>query len=381
MRHPLYVHVGPPRTGTTAVQQLLWTNRKQLNSEGIRVPGRVRGLQFAAVTELVYGVGVPAGEQARPGSWAELTGEVLAHDGPAVISHERLSTSDEATVARLLEDFAAREVHIIYTIRDLLAIVLSAYPAMLKRGRVLTFDEYVARAVAGVPEEQVWKTRAGNALRRWGAVVPPERMHVVTVPPPTAPRTLLWERFCSVIGHDPSNGTTEATRTNESVGVVEADFLNRLNSLAGEDWRPEHQQFVRRVLTPRLLSQREGQRRIQLTDREARAALARQTQALATEIGTRGFHVVGDLSDLQVEIDPPQLDPDHDRVTEQEFSELAMSCTRQLVQMVQVERAKTERAQARNERLQGLASALKRAEGRWRSPRVRRLARRIAGRS
>ncbi len=381
MKHPLYVHVGPPRTGTTTVQQLLWNNRKELRSEHIRVPGRVRGLQFAAVTELVYGANVPAGEHARAGSWAELTGDILAHDGPAVISHERLAASDEPTIARLLEDFAAREVHVVYTIRDLLAITLSAYPGMLKRGRVLSFDEHVARAVAGVPEDRVWTTRAGKALRQWGAVVPPERLHVVTVPPPTAPRTLLWERFCSVVGHDPGNGTTETTRTNESVGVVEADFLNRLNGLAGEDWRPEHQQFVRQVLTPRLLSQREGQRKIQLTDREARAALARQTQALADEIATRGFHVVGDVSDLQVEIDPPQLDPDHDRVTDQEFSELAMSCTRQLVQMVQAERAKAERAGTRNDQLQRIVGGLRRAEGRWGPPRVRRLARRIVRRS
>ncbi|MDQ3629134.1 MAG: hypothetical protein M3419_10060 [Actinomycetota bacterium] len=380
MAHPLYLHVGPPRTGTTSVQQLLWANRKNLRAEGICLPGRVRSLQFAAVTELVYGANVPAGEQARDGSWAELTDEILAHDGPGVISHERLAASDEPTITRALDDFAGREVHVIYTIRDMIAITLSGYPGALKRGSALTIDEHVARAVSGVPEERVWNTRAGHALRRWGAVVPPERMHVVTVPSRTAPRTLLWERFCSVIGHDPSSGTMETTRTNESVGVVEADFLNRLNSLAGDDWTPEHQQFVRHVLTPRLLSQREGQRKIQLRDRKARAALTRQTQALADEITERGFHVVGELSDLHVEVDPPQLDPNHDRVTEEEFAELAMSCTRQLVQLVAAERAKTERAKAKNDRQQRLVEALKRAEGRWSPPRVRRLARRIAGR-
>lgn len=381
MTHPVYVHIGPPRTGTTSLQQLLWNNRKTLRSEGICLPGKVRGAQFAAITELVHGANVPAGEQASKGSWSELTGEILAHDGPVVISHERLAASDRSTIARLLDDFAEREVHVVYTIRDLVAMTLSAYPAMLKNGIALTFEEHLARATAGVPEERVWNTRAGRALRRWGSVVPPHRMHIVTVPPRTAPRTLLWERFSSVIGHDPDNGTTETARTNESVGVVEADFLHRLNNLAGDDWTPEHQQFVRHVLTPRLLSQREGQRKLQLRDPDARAALTRQTQVLVEEITARGFHVVGDLKDLEVGAAPPRLDPDHDRVTEDEFTELAMSCTRQLVQLVEVERVKVQRTKARNDHLKRIVGALKRAESRWSPPRLRRLARRIAGRA
>lgn len=337
MGHPVYVHIGPPRTGTTSIQRLLRANRDALRSENICIPSLARG-QFAAVNDLLYGERAAVGDSPGDGPWGDLTREVLDHDGPSVISQERLAFSDETAVARLGEQLAERDVHVVYTIRDLVAITLSAYLGVLKRGSTLTLDEHVAEAVSGVPSERVWQTRAGSGLRQWAAAVPPERMHVVTVPPKTAPRTQLWERFCSVIGHDPSKGPTEVARSNESVGVVEADFLRRLNSLEGDDWTKKNQRFIRGYLTQEVLNKREGQRRIELVDREARAALTQQTQVLTKEILERGFHVVGDLSDLEVSVDPPPLDPAHDTVTEQEFADLAMSCTRQLVQLVQVEK-------------------------------------------
>lgn len=339
MGHPVYVHIGPPRTGTTSIQRLLRANSDVLGSEGICVPALARG-QFAAVNDLMHGGRGSAGDPPGDGNWGDLTREVLDHDGPSVISQERLAFGDETTVERLAEDLAGREVHIVYTIRDLVAITLSAYLGVLKRGSTLTLDEHVAQAVAGSPSERVWETRAGWGLRQWAAAVPPERMHVITVPPRTAPRTELWERFSSVIGHDPGKGPTEVARSNESVGVVEADFLRRLNSLDGDDWTKKNQRFIRGYLTQEVLNKREGQRRIELIDRAARAALAQQTQVLTNEIAERGFHVVGDLSDLEVTVDPPPLDPDHDTVNEKEFAELAISCTRQLVQLVQVEKGK-----------------------------------------
>lgn len=387
MGHPVYVHVGPPRTGTTAVQQLLWNNREELLSEGICYPHRRRGMHFAAATDLVYGANVPRGETPRDGAFEELTHEILAHDGPVVVSHERLSSSDDAAVARLRDALAGRDLHVVYTIRDLVALTLSGYYGVLKRGSRLTLDEHVAKAVAGRPRERAWKTTAGRSLRLWGAAVPPDRMHVVTVPPKTAPRSELWDRFSSVIGHDPGRGSTQTQRTNESVGVVEAAFLLRLNNLKGADWTAEHQQFVRHVLTPQLLSRREGQRKIQLSDRNARRHLARQTQLLADEIAERGFHVVGDLSDLEVEVDPPHLDPDYDRVSEDEFTEIAMSSTRQLVQLAVADQNSTvgpdqqvEKLRARTERFRLRAAEMKREQGHRRRQLVRRLARRVVRR-
>ena len=42
-----------------------------------------------------------------------------------------------------------------------------------------------------------------DVLARWGATLPPSRVHVVCCPPPDADPALLWQRFAGVVGFDP----------------------------------------------------------------------------------------------------------------------------------------------------------------------------------
>ena len=50
-----------------------------------------------------------------------------------------------------------------------------------------------------------WRTiDAADVLRRWSVGLPPERVHVVTVPPAGSPRDLLWTRFAQACDFDPS---------------------------------------------------------------------------------------------------------------------------------------------------------------------------------
>ena len=39
-----------------------------------------------------------------------------------------------------------------------------------------------------------------DILDRWGHDLPPERVHLVTVPPPGGPKQLLWKRFSIAFG-------------------------------------------------------------------------------------------------------------------------------------------------------------------------------------
>ena len=63
-------------------------------------------------------------------------------------------------------------------------------------------------------------------LERWSVIAPPERIHVVTVPPSGTPPEVLLERFCSVIGVDPAALDREVPRANESLGQVQAELLD-----------------------------------------------------------------------------------------------------------------------------------------------------------
>ena len=56
----------------------------------------------------------------------------------------------------------------------------------------------------------------------------------MTVPPRGAPAALLWERFASVIGADPSGPRRPTLNQNESLGLVETELLRRFNAQLGD---------------------------------------------------------------------------------------------------------------------------------------------------
>ena len=68
-----------------------------------------------------------------------------------------------------------------------------------------------------------------DVLDRWGAGLPPERVHVVTVPPAGTDPGLLWERFAGLVGIDPDTVDTTVARANPSLGAEEVTFLRRVN--------------------------------------------------------------------------------------------------------------------------------------------------------
>ena len=68
-----------------------------------------------------------------------------------------------------------------------------------------------------------------DILDRWGGTLPPERVHLVTVPAPGADRGLLWQRFASVLGLDTGELAPDTSRVNASLGVPETALVRRIN--------------------------------------------------------------------------------------------------------------------------------------------------------
>ncbi len=47
-----FLHIGPPKTGTTYVQSILFGNRRELRQAGVLLPGRATAKHFGAVGDL-----------------------------------------------------------------------------------------------------------------------------------------------------------------------------------------------------------------------------------------------------------------------------------------------------------------------------------------
>ena len=144
--------------------------------------------------------------------------------------------------------------------------------------------------------------RLPDLLDRWGATLPADHVHVVTVPPAGADPTLLWRRFATTIGIDPERfDPSHAPRSNKSLGVVEIEVLRRVNlALDGRLPYPGYARFVNRLYASQILAQVSQQKSLSPALPEHLQPIADQVSDLWVEhIKQRGYNVCGDLDDLR----------------------------------------------------------------------------------
>src|SRR5690606_2383870 len=96
-----------------------------------------------------------------------------------------------------------------------------------------------------------------RVLSNWGAIVPPERIHLIVLPREDGD---VWEPFSRVIGAEPGWAPRQTDRRNTSLGSGEATMLRQLNKRlkkVGLD-RKAHRSLVLNPIVYEALSQREG---------------------------------------------------------------------------------------------------------------------------
>jgi hypothetical protein len=295
----VFLHVGAPKTGTTYLQDRLTLNARTLAEHGVHFPSRhaladPQLSQFRASIDLLgQDWGGPPGH--ATGAWDALVRRIRRLEGTVVVSHETLAPAKPEHVRRALRDLRGSEVHVVYSARDLGRQVPAAWQESVKQGRTWTYRRFLRRMVQGGP----WFARAFDlprVLETWGADLPPERIHVLTVP--HEPGDVLWERFCTVLGIEPTWAPREAERVNRSLGVAETQLLRRLNARIDHATRrsADFDELVRHMLADRMLANRRGTR-LQLPARLHPWAVA-EAERWTDWITERGVHVVGDLAEL-----------------------------------------------------------------------------------
>lgn len=300
----VFLHVGLHKTGTTYVQQLLRANRKPLRKQGVFYAGG-KGLpnQVFAVWDLLGRRPDGTGDARIAGSWQGLVDAVGdAEDDALVLSDEHLSLASPKQASTAVAAFPDREAHVVVTARDLGRTLGSAWQEEVKNRGTWTWAEFVAAVrdpqLAGTnPARAFWLRQDLPAvLRVWSRAVPPDRIHVVTVPPSGTPRDLLVQRLGSVLGFDPQQLGREAPWANETVGVVGTEVIRRLNPLLADLPQRQYDRAVKRVLV-RALAARTEAVRFTLPPEDLEWARERGA-AMVDEVRATGYPVVGDLAEL-----------------------------------------------------------------------------------
>src|SRR3981189_2553946 len=200
MSRRVYLHIGLPKTGTTAVQEMLWLNLDALAAVGVCYPGYVHTAHFLAAIDLQPQRYRDWLEPLSEGAWDRLGAHVRSWPGTSVISCELLATATPEQVARALASLDFAEVHIICTARDLARQIPSVWQENVKTGQATSFPDLCAALRTGEPAETsglFWDYQdLTRILRTWSADLPAERVHVVTVPRDASG---VWPRFASVL--------------------------------------------------------------------------------------------------------------------------------------------------------------------------------------
>jgi hypothetical protein len=305
MSRKVYLHIGAPKTGTTYLQDRLAVNAKSLAAHDVHFPTGSPlvspGLfQFRAALDLLgqdWG-GAPGHAE---GSWDGLVRKVRRRSGTVVVSHEILAPAAPGQVARAMRDLAGSDIHVVYSARDLGRQLPAAWQESIKQGRRWSYARFLDR----VEKHRTWFYRAFDVPRvlgTWGAGLPPENVHVVTVPHTTAQDKhgdLLWLRMCEVLGIDPDWAPLDSDRSNRSLGVAETQVIRQLNRRMDRAARREssYDALIRDMLAQGELVKRESAAVKLPPDRFDWAE--EQTERWIEWIEGSGVHVVGDLEELR----------------------------------------------------------------------------------
>lgn len=320
MRARVVLHVGLMKSGTSHLQHTLFARRDALAAQGVHLPGRSWRHQFnAALDVLRHGPDAP--------EWREVV-EDVAPRGTSVISSEFLAPARPEAVAAVVGSFPDHDVEVVLTVRDLNRNLPAMWQETVQNGRTWSWPDYLAGARAqrpgAAPEEsgsdmagessldagrRFWRQQ--NAVRiakRWSAGVGADRVSVVTVPPPGAPREVLWRRFAEVVGA-PTGLEPAAGGGNESVGLASALVLRQVNEVLSERglFLPEGQKQRKAYLAKQVMaSRRRDEPALGLEVEEwVREQARRQVRGLRG----LGVRLHGDWSDLEP-VPVPGLQPD-----------------------------------------------------------------------
>ena len=305
----MLVHLGPYKTGTTAIQTSLGIHREDLRRHGVLYPGTDHR-QFRPGWALLGRS--PRGVEPVPMSaWEEMVEEIRESDLARVcISTEDLASAKPEHVARLAEDIGADRIRVLMTVRRLDKLLPSAWQQRVKSSNeALSYDEWLRTVLADEPPTKgpghtFWFNHGvANIMERWSGSIPAEQFVLLVADESDRNQQMrTFEQLLDV----PAETLTPGPRDNSSLTLDRIELLRRVNQIFDErGWDDSHR---RRLSNQGMLN---GLRAAAPDDREspipwlplwAAERVAELSADRVEEVAGSGALVIGDPESLRFSV-------------------------------------------------------------------------------
>jgi hypothetical protein len=312
VRPAVFLHIGSMKSGTTFLQSLLQSNRENLWGAGVQFPGG-RLEQALATSDVLHRypkhVAPPPDQQ---GAWDRLVHQIMDHRGTSVVSREFLSFADADGAERIVRSLHGADVHVVLTVRDAGKVLPSYWQTHIRNGGNIPWPKFLRAVRRGArdgatprglgPRTFLAGQDVPTILGTWTAVVPPKRVHVLTVPPSGKDPSVLRDRFARVLGVSPGALAAPPTWNNPSIGHPSTELVRLINLRTGRSSHDPLRSTIRHELVNRILSARSAQEPGAELDLPAGRFAVRWNRRSVRGIRESGVAVVGSVDELSTQL-------------------------------------------------------------------------------
>jgi hypothetical protein len=233
------LHIGPHKTGSTAIQVALFEARDELARYGVYVPGGARRRREASqelfAARPSFAVPLPL--------WTALAAEIAgAGDLRVCVSDELFGKARRRTVRKIVDDLGGQHAHILAVARRYDAYLPSQWQERVKAGRTESYEDWLRILFADEPhweKQNVWTAHDTVALvNRWVTHVGNDRFSLAIGD--EIDREQLPRLFEELLGLPVGILVADPARSNQSLTLAEVELMRMVNAA-----------MVRRGLSPR----------------------------------------------------------------------------------------------------------------------------------
>ncbi|MHB9861748.1 hypothetical protein [Streptomyces sp. YIM S03343] len=316
------LHIGPHKTGTTAIQGALFAAKDRLPEHGVAFPAHSRHPMEAALAacarSAMMGDTVPTDKH-----WTRLLDHVEATGTrTSVVSSEFFAdATDDETVARIVEQLGGERVHILVTLRPLVRIMPSQWQQYVQNGLRMGYEDWLKHMLRKPPYEKpnpsFWQRhRHDRLVERWARAVGPGRITVVIVD--DHDRDGLMRTFEALLGLPENLLQPVPDTANRSLTLAETEMLRNLNVEFRGQGLPD-ELYSKLVRNGAVMHMKNAYHPTAQDTRIATPAWAAEAAAaigaeMAERITGMGVRVIGDPALLGTVPRGPQEEPEAPRI-------------------------------------------------------------------